>query len=62
MNLNYFSVANALAQSAAHLELHYKDELHAHIATILYKEAEAIFERRLKEFKLNDPYANSSEG
>lgn len=62
MNLNRFSVANALMQSATHLELNRRDDLHTHIATILYKEAQALIELGLQELKLNNPHVDSSEG
>ena len=42
--MNRFSVANALMQSATHLELNHRDEVHKHIASVLYKEAQALVE------------------
>jgi hypothetical protein len=62
MNLNRFSVANALMQSATHLELNHRDEVHKHIAAVLYKEAQALVELGLQELKLNNRHVDSSEG
>jgi len=55
-------VADALTRSATHLELNFRDDVHAHIAAILYKEAQALIELGLKELQLNNPHVDSSKG
>ena len=49
-------------QSATHLELKYRDEVHKHIAAVLYKEAQALVELGLQELKLNNSHVDSVEG
>jgi len=51
-----------MLQSATHFELNRRDDLHKHIATILYKEAQALVELGLQELKLNNPHVDSAEG